>query len=310
MHSILSQTLADFNLLVLDNNSNDGTLQWIQSLNDERINLYPSSASLTMEENWARIKNIEKNAFMTIIGHDDILHPHYLSEMNALIEKHPDASLYQAHYSFINAAGDFLKHCLPMDEVQHGHEFLACQFARTMDSMGTGYLMRTSNYDALGGIQPHYPNLIFADYQLWTQLSLISYKATTNKECFSYRLHESISKKTNGESYQLAFEKYIYFLAELMKKNTDVRLVIERYGQEMLMYHCESLSHRLLKTPVAQRKTKVKDYVEKCRGYASMLLPGQAFDPSKNLRIRIAEHLDNNVIGRSAFNIFKNLYRK
>ena len=29
---ILSQTYSDFNLLVLDNNSNDGTLEWIKSI--------------------------------------------------------------------------------------------------------------------------------------------------------------------------------------------------------------------------------------------------------------------------------------
>lgn len=41
-HSILSQTLDDFNLIVLDNCSTDGTLEWMQSLNDNRIIIYPS----------------------------------------------------------------------------------------------------------------------------------------------------------------------------------------------------------------------------------------------------------------------------
>ena len=106
VNSILAQTNTDFNLLVLDNNSNDGTLQWIAALNDARIFLYPSSGDLSMEENWARIREIDKSEFMTLIGHDDMLQPHYLSEMERLIAKNPGASLYQTHFSFIPSKGD------------------------------------------------------------------------------------------------------------------------------------------------------------------------------------------------------------
>ena len=99
VHSILSQTLNDFNLIVLDNCSTDGTLQWIQSLHDERIIIYPSNKPLTIEENWARIKEVKKNEFMTLIGHDDLLCTDYLETMEALIAQHPSASLYQTHFT-------------------------------------------------------------------------------------------------------------------------------------------------------------------------------------------------------------------
>ncbi len=309
IHSILNQTVSGYNLIILDNKSTDGTTAWLQSLHDDRIELHVSETSLSMENNWGRIKDIKKNEFITIIGHDDILHPHYLEEMNLLIEKHPDAGLYQSHYSFINAQGNFLRHCLPMDEIQYGHEFLACQLARTMESMGTGYLMRSKDYDALGGIPVHYPNLIFADYELWVQLSLLNYKATAGRTCFSYRLHDSISKLTNGEIYQLAFEKYIIFLAGLKNENAKIKSVIEKYGYDMLMFHCESLAHRILKTPYTVRKIKVGEFVAKCKKYASLLIPEQSFEPSKKFRIGIAEKLDSNILSRSAFYFFKNLIR-
>lgn len=307
VNSILNQTVTGFNLIVLDNNSDDGTLQWISGLNDERITIYPSPVKLGMEANWARIKEVKKNEFMTCIGHDDILHPHYLEEMERLIARHPEASLYQSHYSFINGNGAFIKYCMPMDEIQYGHEFLACQLARTMDSMGTGYMMRSRDYDELGGIPTDYPNLIFADYQLWLQLALKNYKATTGKVCFSYRVHDSVSKLTDGEQYQLAFEKYVYFMLALSKEHEQVKNVIEKYGHGMLMYFCESLSHRLLKTASAKRKTNVLEFIHKCKVYASLLIPGQEFDPLSKFRIGIAGKLDSNRFGRSVFNIYKKL---
>ncbi|MEP6712359.1 MAG: glycosyltransferase [Ferruginibacter sp.] len=304
VQSILAQTYPEFNLLVLDNHSDDGTLLWIESLKDSRIIIYPSEEKLTMEQNWARVTGIPKNEFMTLIGHDDILHPDYLQEMNILITTHPTASLYQTHFNFINGKGKFIKPCMPMDEMQHGHEFLACQMARTMDSMGTGYMMRSKHFDEVGGMHPDYPNLIFADYQLWVQLSLIGYKATSNKFCFSYRIHNSISKLTNGEHYQQAFEKYIYFIASILK-DEKVEMVVEKYGHDFLMYFCESLSHRILKTPSSARKIKVGQFIEKCETLAAIIIPGQKFEPRKKFRITIAEKLDANEAGRRAFQFIK-----
>src|ERR1700691_5530373 len=90
INSILAQTIPEFNFLVLDNCSTDGTAEWIRSLNDNRIILFPASQPLTIEENWSRIKDIPKNEFITLIGHDDILLPNYLETMGSLIDKHPD----------------------------------------------------------------------------------------------------------------------------------------------------------------------------------------------------------------------------
>src|SRR5437868_2299364 len=93
VQSILSQSLPEFNLHVLDNLSTDGTAEWIDSLKDERIKIYRSEKFLSMEQNWQRALAIDKNEMMTLIGHDDVLHANYLETMQALIEKHPQASL-------------------------------------------------------------------------------------------------------------------------------------------------------------------------------------------------------------------------
>ena len=123
VNSILSQTFSDFNLIVLDNYSTDDTASWIKGLNNEKIIIYTADQPLRMEENWVRVTTVDKNEFMTIIGHDDILHSDYLETMNSLIIKHPDASLYQAHFKFIDANGALIRHCQPMAEIQYAHEF-------------------------------------------------------------------------------------------------------------------------------------------------------------------------------------------
>ena len=305
VHSILSQTLNDFNLIVLDNCSTDGTLQWIQSLHDERIIIYPSNKALTIEENWARIKDVKKNEFMTIIGHDDLLCSDYLETMEALIAQHPSASVYQTHFTYIDAQGNFVRDCMPMAEIQTAAEFLACHMTRTIDSMGTGYMMRSADYEKQGGIPSHYPNLIFADYELWIRLCNISYKATSKKDSFKYRLAFSTSRITNGMQYQQAFEQYVFFINEFMQQNPAIKSTVELHGKEMLYYYCESLSHRLLKTKPTDRNLSVDDFINKYIGYAKVLIPGQVFEPMSKLKIKAASIIDNNIILRKLFYLYK-----
>lgn len=303
--SILAQTLTNFNLHVLDNCSTDGTVAWIESLQDQRIVIYRSERSLTIEENWGRIKDIPKNEFMTLIGHDDLLFPDYLQEMEMLIAKHPQATLFQTHFTYINDKGASMRSCLPMDQVQYAHEFIAFHFMQTLESTGTGYIMRSRDYDAAGGMPVDFPNLLFADYKLWVTLISLGYKATSLKECFSYRIHQSTSRTTNGMVYQGGLEKYIQFLKVAIQKDPLVKEVVTRYGKRFLLYYCESLSHRLLKTPVASRTLTVTDFVKKCESYAADIIPGQAFRPEEVFRIKIAMQLDQSVLGRNIFKIYK-----
>jgi glycosyltransferase involved in cell wall biosynthesis len=303
--SILNQSLPDFNLHILDSQSTDDTVNWINSLSDDRIELYTSEKPLTIEENWNRIISIPKNELMTIIGHDDLLLPNYLKEMDKLIKIHPDATLYQSHYDFIDSNGEFIRSCLPMDEMQYAHEFLACHMMRTMESMGTGYMMYSHDYDKIGGIPCNYPNLIFADYELWVKLIMLGYKASSLENCFLYRLSLSISKTTDGMKYQDAFGKYIDFIKSCMREDDKVQKVVTRYGKEMLYYYCESLSHRLLKTARKTRSITVAQFIEKCESYATEIIPGQSFLPVNRFRIRIAKQLDNSFLGRGIFNFYK-----
>src|SRR5687768_5226575 len=136
--SVLAQTYKEFTLHILEHDSSDGTKTWLSQLTDPRISVHASTGVSGIEANWSRIVTLEKNEFMTVLGYDDLFHPDYLGSMNQLIEKHPTASLYQGHFNYINQAGAFVRPCLPMDEVQYAHEFLACHFRHTMDSMGSG----------------------------------------------------------------------------------------------------------------------------------------------------------------------------
>lgn len=306
--SILAQTLQDFHLHVLDNCSMDGTFEWLRGLDDHRISLYPAAGPLGIEANWGRIVDIPKNEFITLIGHDDILDPNYLSVMDDLIKRHPQASLYQAHFRYIDAAGNTLRRCKPMDEIQSPSEFLAFFLEGLIDTMGTGFMMRAADYDALGGIPP-YPNLLFADFELFINLTLKSYKATACEECFAFRLHQSMTTTSPDVKMQRAFGEFIGYLQELKPVDGRMNEMIERYAMRFIKFNCQALSHRLLRTRIKQREgLTVAGFVTICQDYARRVVPDQEFQPYRLFSMRLAKYIDSNAISRRLFLIFKKVY--
>ena len=309
VNSILLQTHPDFWLQVLDNCSTDGTLEWLRSLNDDRIKIYPSDRTLSIEENWARIRSIEKNEFITLIGHDDVLDKNYLMVMSDLIARHPGASLYQAHFRYIDSVGRTIRRCKPMDENQSAPEFLAAFLCGIIDTMGTGFMMRAADYDLCGGI-PAYPNLLFADFELWINLTVKAYKATSAEECFAFRLHQSMTTRSPDIKFHKAFEQFIGYLGKL-KKDEKLRRVIEKYSVSFIEFYCKGLSHRLLRTPKQKREGQtVSSFLKKCKEYADSLVPGNDFNPTARYSVRLAKQIDSNFLSRSLFLLFKRIRSK
>ena len=212
--SVLAQTLSDaFELLVLDNASTDGTAEWLATLDDPRVRVFPSDRPLAIEENWARIKDLPKKKFLTTIGHDDLLDARFLEIIARLIRAAPDAGLYYTHFRLIGADGAFLRHCRPMPARETAAEFLAARLRRRRDSFGTGHVLRSAAYDALGGIPP-FPKLLYADDALFLRAIGASYRATAPDEAFSYRWHAaSTSTGSTWEGVFAGLERYGQFLA-------------------------------------------------------------------------------------------------
>jgi hypothetical protein len=230
--------------------------------------------------------------------------------MDDLISKHPSATLYQAHFSYINSAGKVIRACKPMDEIQSAGEFIAFFLSSMIDTMGTGFMMKASDYDEVGGIPPSYPNLLFADFELFINLTRKGYKATSFQHGFSFRLHDSMTTTSSDLKFHESFSKFVDYLYSL-KHVPQFDSIINRYALDFLSYYCKGLSHRLLRTPMKNRKGKtVRYFIELTKAYADKLVPGNQFDPEKQFSVKVARQIDDNAISRAFFLFFKKLRPK
>lgn len=309
--SILSQSLQDFNLIVLDNCSVDGTLEWLQSLKNHRIKIFPSHKPLTIEENWGRIIDVEKNEFITLIGHDDILYPDFLETIDNLIKSYPDATLYHTHFNYINANGDIIRASKPMNFFYNRYEYLKSFLIGSIDSMGTGYVMRSKDYDRLNGIPVKYPKLLFADFELWLNLIFKSYEIVAPERCFAFRLHQGTTAKSQDLELQKALEIFVDFLSSLEDHDNEAKKIIHEFGDQFLLFYCRGLSHRILRTPPEKRgNLTVKDFIAKTKEMSLRLGIQDKYKPEKELSLKMAGYIDSNPLLRKLFLYFKAIYPK
>jgi glycosyltransferase involved in cell wall biosynthesis len=230
VESVLAQTYPRFDLIVLDNQSTDQTMPWLKSLSDSRIRFYSSSSPLSMVESWARVVGVKKQQYMTLIGHDDTLDPGFLMAINELIERNPDAKLYQTGLRLIDSNGRKIRNCKPIPQRETPAQYLEGRFAYQRDITGTGVAMRSADYDRVGGI-PQFERLFFADDALWLSLMQGGYKAYDPTELCSVRIHgkkESTTQPSAWRALLLGLNQFSDFLNDYAERDAEAQAVIAK----------------------------------------------------------------------------------
>jgi glycosyltransferase involved in cell wall biosynthesis len=227
---------GSFDVVILDNHSTDGSLEALRLLPDgipRRV--YESDHFLEIEQNWARIRELQcMRDFITIIGHDDALDPHFIRTMSQVLSSDPQTRLLLPHFRLIDQESRSIRPCRPMGSSESPAQFLASRLAGIRDSFGTGYVFRFDDYLAIGGI-PLYAKLMYADDVLWMKLARRSQIRIIEDECFSYRLHPSSTQ--NVRDAQLifsAFSDYLRFLEEASVEDPAIARVMRTYGTHYL----------------------------------------------------------------------------
>lgn len=290
IHSLLAQEYDGFEVAVLDDGSTDGSLQWLQSINDPHLKLYPAQ-HLGIVGNWGRAVQLPKLEFLTIVGQDDQLDANYCRVMARLIKRHPDAGLYHAHFRFIDKKGKLIRACGPLPERETAAEYISALYARNRDTYGTGYLMRSARYDAIGGI-PHYEKLLYADDALWITMMHRSYKAIAPEECFSCRLHStSTGASAPWQSWLAGMKEYIPFLKRIASEDPAFAAALQKYAPFYFMHNCRALYLLANVQATKQNKRVDPDVADQLAAVLAEIAPEEVpklyeFEATKSYRMR------------------------
>jgi glycosyltransferase involved in cell wall biosynthesis len=106
MRSILAQTFSDFELVISDHSSTDGTWESLQCYTaDNRVRLSRLASGGGAPANWNAVTDLATGEFLKLVCGDDVLYPDSLAIQLAALTAHPSAVLAASTRDIIDAAG-------------------------------------------------------------------------------------------------------------------------------------------------------------------------------------------------------------
>jgi glycosyltransferase involved in cell wall biosynthesis len=94
IESVLSQTFRDFELLVVDDHSSDGTVQIARAFerHDRRVRVVVNARNLGQFANRNHSAGLALGSFLKYHDSDDVMYPHCLETMVSMLQAYPDAA--------------------------------------------------------------------------------------------------------------------------------------------------------------------------------------------------------------------------
>ena len=104
LKSVLAQTFQEFEVVVVDDGSTDGSVEEVRSVHDDRIRIIvQQNAGVAAARNRGIAE--ARYDFVAFLDADDEWKPAYLETQYNLVKKYGDCDMFACNYEFRNAAG-------------------------------------------------------------------------------------------------------------------------------------------------------------------------------------------------------------
>ena len=103
IESVLDQDFGEFELVVVDNASDDDTATVVERYRDPRLRFHRNDRNIGLFGNFARCLELSTAPFVKFLAADDWLHPAYLREAVALMRRHPALPIVSGPGFFVDA---------------------------------------------------------------------------------------------------------------------------------------------------------------------------------------------------------------
>ena len=215
IESILAQTYTNFELLIYDDNSTDGSYEITSSFRDPRMRIFKNERNLGPEGNWNRAIQDVRGKYVKLICGDDILYPNCIEEQVAVFENSPHAgiSLVCSQRTIIDPEGkSLIKKINLIEKGQHK----ATDVIRKLIRMGTNILGEpvcglypASLLPLTRGYSARVPYTI--DLEFWMQLLRLGDLYMIDESLCAFRISDESWSSRIGD---MRYHQFIEFMEQ------------------------------------------------------------------------------------------------
>jgi hypothetical protein len=192
LESVLAQTFADFELVVVDDGSSDGSREIVRSYRDPRIRLLENGRGLGLAPSLNRGIREARGELLARQDADDVSEPERLARQVAHLDAHPEVALLGCAAREVDSRGRHLRDvALPRDAAAIRWAMLfSCPFVHTAVVFRRSALERVGPYDERFSYS--------MDYDLWLRIAREFPVANLPEPLVRYRVHEGSMTGAGG----------------------------------------------------------------------------------------------------------------
>ena len=207
MKSVLSQTFDDFEVIVVNDGSSDGTEQWVSQITDSRVKLISQkNQGLAVARNTGIAHASGK--YIAFLDADDLWEPTKLEKQVCVLDSNPEAGLVYTWVGYIDEQGESTGRVV---KYQAEGDVWKILLERNIVECGSVAMVRRSCFKAVGVFDW---NLSFfnvnEDWDMWLRIAAC-YPFNVIKEPLTYYRQSSTSASKNWkaieQSYHIVMEK-------------------------------------------------------------------------------------------------------
>ncbi|MDP2652738.1 MAG: glycosyltransferase [Candidatus Omnitrophota bacterium] len=211
VQSVLSQTFGDFEFLIVDDCSTDGSAAVIESFKDSRIFLHRNPENLGQTKSLNAGLKLAKGPYIARIDADDWAFPRWLEIQHRFIVSHPQYVAVSAQAVIINSENRIVRKLASSSEPA---DMVLKLFASVPINHG-GVLMKKNRVLECGGYDEKYR--VVADYDLWSRLVGRGHQLTSTADVLmAIRFHEASVSVTDRRTH--VSEE----MAEVVRRNFEL----------------------------------------------------------------------------------------
>lgn len=175
IESVLAQTYGDWELVIVDNASPDGTGEVARSFNDPRILVHTNPATVPLADNWNRAVGLSRGRLVKLLPADDQIRPDCLDLQVKAMDAHPGTALVACRRDLVDADGRMLaagRGLRRLDGPRSASEVIREILRSGINPLGEPgcWLFRREDFERVGGFDPTLAGAL--DLDLATRLLL------------------------------------------------------------------------------------------------------------------------------------------
>ncbi len=228
LDSIFGQTFSDFEVIVADNASTDGTPKMAAGFSDPRLRYVRNPSNLGQIPNINRALSFCTGDYVSICHDDDVYAPDMLQRQVEVMTEHPNVSLVHTAVWMMSETGEIRRlHRVSKDNyIVKGTEAFFRYLAHSHDIVFSTVMVRKTCYEAVGSFDSAF---LCADFEMWLKLALQGDIAYLAEPLAGYRVHSaSASSSMNANKwFGEYFEIFNRAITEAHTKRPELSIPVE-----------------------------------------------------------------------------------